>query len=88
MNKTALLLLSISAFVDFIMGFSASLTASMLATGNGALPNWSALVVSALGGFTASARSLQPVLKSLLQDHGLKVNGETSAIVNAATKVA
>ena len=87
MTKTAVLLLAISAGVDFLMAFSAALTASILASEWGGLPNWSSLVVAALGGSTAAARSIQPVLKQLLVEHGLKMNGEVSAVVKAASKV-
>ena len=87
MTKTAVLLLAISAGVDFLMAFSAALTASILASEWGALPNWSSLVVAGLGGITAAARSLQPVLKQLLVDHGIQMNGDVSAVVKAASKV-
>lgn len=87
MTKTAIIVLLISTGVDFLMGFSGALTTAMLATENGALPNWPALVFACLTGLTASAKSIQPVLKAMLHDFGLQVNGEASAVVKAAAKV-
>ena len=87
MLKTALLLLAISTMVDFLLGFGGALGTAMVATGNGALPSWSAVIIAGLTGLAASMRTLQPVLKSMLLDYGIKVNGaETNAVIKAAAK--
>lgn len=87
MVKTALLLLAISTAVNFLVGFAGALMAAMVATGDGALPNWAALIIAFCTGTLNSLQSLQPILKQMLVDYGIKVNGaETSAVVKAAAK--
>jgi hypothetical protein len=87
MMKTALLLLSIYAMSDFLMGFGGAIGTAMLATENGAFPSWSAVIAAAVTGMMASLRTLMPILKSMLQEYGIKVNGaDTSAVVKAAAK--
>lgn len=88
MLKTALLLLIFNALVDFLIGFGGALGTAMVATENGAMPSWSAIIIAALTGLTAAMRTIQPVLKSMLQEYLDKLGSSStaSAVVSAASK--
>ena len=87
MMKTALLLLSIYVLADFLMGFGGAIGTAMLATQAGELPSWGAVIAAIVTGMMAALRTLTPILKSMLQEYGVKVNGaDTSAVVKAAAK--
>lgn len=86
-TKTALLVLALYSGIEFLGGFTGALMTAMLATGAGQIPNWAALVFACLTGVSATAKTLLPVLKTMLADFGLKLNGDTSAVVKAAAKI-
>lgn len=85
MTKTAILVLAIAVGVEFLQQFATGLIAAMMATGDGALPNWAALIVAVMGGLLASGKFLMPILKAMLVDYGVKMNGETSPVSRAVS---
>lgn len=87
MNKTAILVLALYSGLEFLAGFTGALTTAMLATETGALPNWPSLIFAVLTGVAATVKTLLPVLKAILADFGVKMDGDASAVVKAAAKV-
>lgn len=86
-TRAAILVLILYIGLEFLGGFTGALMTAMLATGSGSLPNWAALVFAILTGVSATARTLLPVLKGMLSEFGVRVNGDTSTVVKVATKV-
>ncbi len=63
MTKGTTILL-VSAGTDFVINFGTALTAAMVAQGEAVLPSVPVLILSALGGLVAFARTIQQALKS------------------------
>lgn len=88
MTKTAILTLAIYCGVEFLSGFTLALMTAMAATTNGEMPNWLSITFAVLTGISATTKTLMPVLKAMLVDFGLKMNGDASPVVKAAAKIA
>jgi hypothetical protein len=62
--KIAWLILSISAFTDFVITAATALTTAMVATGSAQLPNSAIVILAVLGGLVSGARTIQQALKA------------------------
>ena len=62
MNKQWVIL-AVSAGTDFIIASGTALTAAMVAKGDAMLPSWPVIILSAVGGLIAFARTLQQSLR-------------------------
>lgn len=87
MTKTAILVLTLYCGAQFFSTFLGALMVGMTATTNAELPNWTAIVFAVFTGLMAPINTLLPILKALLVDFGVKMNGEASAVVKAVAKI-
>ena len=62
--KIAWLILSISAFTDFVITVATGITSAMVAVGSNAMPTKPVILLAILGGFVTSARTIQQALKA------------------------
>lgn len=87
MTKTALLTLGIYCAAEFFGVFLGGLSVAMTASGAAELPNWTSLTLVVLTALMAPLKTLMPILKSLLVDFGVRMNGDASAVVKAVAKI-
>jgi len=87
MTKTAILTLALYCGAEFLGVFVGALTVAMTATTNAELPNWTSLVFAVLTALMAPIKTILPILKAMLVDFGVKMNGDASAVVKAAAKI-
>jgi hypothetical protein len=62
MNSTRFILL-IAALTDFIISAGTALATAMVAQGNAAIPSPAVIILAAIGGTVAAARTVQQALK-------------------------
>lgn len=62
--KIAWLVLSISAFTDFVITAATAVTSAMIATGSAQWPNKAVVLLAVLGGVVSAARTIQQALKA------------------------
>lgn len=67
--------LLISAVTDMIINMGTALAAAMIATGSAQMPSRAVLLLSAIGGLVAGARTIQQALKATPQA-AAKLRGE------------
>ncbi len=64
--KTAWIILIVSAMTDFVITAGTSMGTAMVATGSAQFPSHAVILLSALGGATSAARTIQQALKSAM----------------------
>lgn len=87
MTKTAILTLGLYCGVEFLGVFMGALMVGMTATTNAEMPNWTAIVFAIFTGLSAPIKTVLPILKAMLVDFGLRMDGDASAVVKAAAKI-
>ena len=73
--KSEWAVLIISALTDMIISTGTALTAAMVATGEARIPNEAVIVLAAIGGIVAAARTIQQALKTTPESTA-KLKGE------------